>query len=636
MILGARRPWRRPRAGAVLRSAGMSTIVVERDVICASPPGELWATITDTERLNRAIGLGKIDLTKAADGTAARYVVSTVSGGFPLEYEERPYEWVENRRFSVQRIVRKGLAESIVNSFTVALVEDGSSRLRIRIEIEPKLGFLAPIMRVQVRRFIDRIAGEFEQIDKALAAGKTGAFAFSKPRLDWTAFERAARALVERVPETQKELVTRLIDFVSAAPDFDVDRIRPFELADHWGAGRREMLGLCLHATVAGLLELNWDIVCPSCRTSSARLKSLESVGEHGGCHLCDITYDLDLDSAIEATFRPAKGLRDVDEGPYCIGGPARTPHVYAQVILPPRGQATIPAPDVPGRYRLFVRGGGKTLVDVVDDAPDEVHVVASEETTPSSVALKPGGRVVVEHPMDVERHAKLERTAWQTQAATAHELSTLPEFRRMFAKEILRPGLTLSVAKVALVFTDLTGSTAMYSELGDAKAFRIVQDHFVVLSELIESLGGVVVKTIGDAVMVAFTDDAHAVRCAVGMHRVFRVWREGARDAKDLRLKIGVHAGPCYAVTANGALDYFGQTVNVAARLQGQADPGEVVMTEQLALDATEGGWLEGYAITAREDAVLKGVDEGFRIARVACDPESGQAPSERRAKTA
>jgi class 3 adenylate cyclase len=83
--------------------------------------------------------------------------------------------------------------------------------------------------------------------------------------------------------------------------------------------------------------------------------------------------------------------------------------------------------------------------------------------------------------------------------------------------------------------------------------------------------------------------------------------------------LKVGVYSGPCYAVRANGILDYFGQTVNVAARLQAEARAGELVLT----VEALARSRANGHFVDCEETcfaANLKGVGE-VRAARVLLD---------------
>jgi class 3 adenylate cyclase len=89
-------------------------------------------------------------------------------------------------------------------------------------------------------------------------------------------------------------------------------------------------------------------------------------------------------------------------------------------------------------------------------------------------------------------------------------------------------------------------------------------------------------VKTIGDAVMASFVDPLDALRAALDMRA--QIARFNADAGGDLiGLKIGLHAGACLAVTLNDRLDYFGQTVNIAARVQALAGADEIVVTDDV-----------------------------------------------------
>ena len=127
-------------------------------------------------------------------------------------------------------------------------------------------------------------------------------------------------------------------------------------------------------------------------------------------------------------------------------------------------------------------------------------------------------------------------------------------------------------------MFTDLKGSTALYDRVGDLAAYDLVREHFRVLSEIVASEAGAVVKTIGDAVMATFPTPDRALAAALPHARL----DQGLRDG-DLLIKIGIHEGPCLAVTLNDRLDYFGQTVNIAARVQSLADARSIFATRSV-----------------------------------------------------
>ncbi|HEX2669961.1 MAG TPA: DUF5939 domain-containing protein [Polyangiaceae bacterium] len=605
-------------------------VFVERVVELSSDRQQLWCAIGDTERMNRAVGLGPLQVSAHDDNTAARYVVRTVSGGFALEYEERPFEWVEGERFSVLRVLHGGVMKSLETSFRLEPLANAGTRVHVRIAIEPRYALINPVLRMQTSRMVDRIEAELLRADGDLQAGKSACFRKMMTPVTTDAFTRARAALVESVAELRKPLATQLSAFVESGSDADVTRIRPLDLALEWQVDGRELLAVCLSAVVVGLLELRWDLVCPSCRTATDRQTSLSELPAAAHCQLCDISYEIELDRAIEATFMPSPALRRPEPGPFCIGGPMRTPHVVAQAILPAGGSVVFDAPERPGRYRVFVRGGASAALEVKADAEGAARFHVDAQTiarsdadgAPSKLAVvRPGARVEVSQSDDAERHVKLERLEWASRAATAHLVSTLPEFRRQFSGDLLRPGVSLRVARVALLFTDLTDSTALYHTVGDAKAFKVVQEHFDVLSSIIADHRGTIVKTIGDAVMAAFIEERDALNASFAMHQAFPAFRAGNADAARTFLKIGVYAGPCYVVTANGVLDYFGQTVNIAARLQGASGPGEVVLDGQFADEAERAGWLSNFSISEHFEARLKGLPNPVRVARIVAD---------------
>jgi class 3 adenylate cyclase len=209
-----------------------------------------------------------------------------------------------------------------------------------------------------------------------------------------------------------------------------------------------------------------------------------------------------------------------------------------------------------------------------------------------------------------------LERASWSADAVLGTTIASMSEFANLFATEAPAAGVELSVGHVALLFSDLTGSTALYERVGDARAFAIVEDHFRLCERQIAESGGAIVKTMGDAVMASFPTLREGVRAALGMIR--------AHDAKyaemGLGVKLGVHAGPCLLVRANERRDYFGTTVNVSARLQAQAASSELVLTAANADDPSVAAVIEGRARRPFQ-AKLKGIREEQQLLAIVVD---------------
>lgn len=144
------------------------------------------------------------------------------------------------------------------------------------------------------------------------------------------------------------------------------------------------------------------------------------------------------------------------------------------------------------------------------------------------------------------------------------------------------------------------------------------MHDHFEVVISSIEKHGGTLVKTIGDAVMAVFADDMDGLLAGVAVLHAFEDFRRQGDTRAGTHLKLGVYGGSCYAVTANGVLDYFGQTVNLAARLQGEARSGELVVEERLADQAIEVKAIPAAFVVERYEARPKGVALPIRVARI------------------
>ncbi|MDP3499434.1 MAG: DUF5939 domain-containing protein [Myxococcales bacterium] len=589
-------------------------IVLQHWVECESDVCAIWKGLSDTEWLNRAMGNAPLEVAAATEGSAARYLVKTRLGGFEVTWSEQPYEFDFMKSLKVRRDMHSGPIERLDVAYLTE-AKGLNSRVGVTLTLWPRSIFLAPIVRLSASGTLKKLSDAISLLDQSLVRnGKPPSLPPSHP-VHQERLERAAEAL--RAAGVG-ELGRLLVELVARGPDDRVMRMRPYELADEWKAPRREVLSACLHGVHAGLLQLRWDVVCPSCRTGASSVDSLGELTTHGFCQLCEIGFGLDLDDSVEATFRPVEGIRLVETGPYCVGSPARMPHVVSQAILPDLGKAIVRVPDEEGLFRLFMRGGKAALVSSKQGGPTQVEIPDDGKDWPERFQVAPLAEISVKSTGESERHVKLEKAAWASLAATARDVLMLPLFRREFSAQVLRPGLSLQVQRFALVFSDLTGSTDMYARAGDAEAFRFVQAHFDVLTSAIERHGGTVVKTMGDAVMAVFPDELAAVAGACDMLKDFEAFR--ALDALGSRtsLKLGVFGGSGFVATANKVLDYFGQTVNVAARLQGEAKAGELVMPAAIAEQAVSRGLFDATRITQRYAASLKGVDGPLEVARV------------------
>lgn len=595
-----------------------------------SSPEQLWPLVADTNRFNRDTGVPSVETIGDDSGNGWRRLRLTTFG-IPIEWEEQPFEWVRPQRFGVVRRYSKGpVAELRVVATLKPRADATGTKLVYEVWAKPNnlLGWLAIPIQVGIiskRKF----ARTFRDYDYLATRAAPSAAARSSEIEFTPGGEARLMELGKRLAENScdKEQVSLLVEHIVNGDDFALARIRPFELAKKWEKPRREILELCFQATRVGMLDLQWNLICPMCRGGEAK-DSLDELSRNVHCDGCNIDFDVNFEQSVELTFHPNASIRHVEVDTFCVGGPQVTPHIVAQQLLPPDTKRSVSIKLEEGRYRL------RTL-----NVPGWQHLRASERGqcglslraqsegwSSEEIEISHRCEVQLENATAREQLFILERTEWSDDAATAAEVTAVQMFRDLFAREALRPGEQISVGTLTVLFTDLKNSTRLYREIGDATAFGRVMNHFDVLKQTIAEQDGALVKTIGDAVMAVFRRPANALRAMLEAQELLANPPDGMLP---LTLKAGMHTGPCIAVTLNDRLDYFGSTVNLAARLEGQSTGGDVVISRAVYSDPEVRELLAdcpaGLAAT-HFTIPLKGFDdeqfELWRVARTGTEP--------------
>jgi class 3 adenylate cyclase len=544
------------------------------------PPERLWPLLADTPRFNEAMGLPKYQVEEIPrpDGTMLRIGRGTL-GRYRLEWEEEPYQWAAPYGFTQARRFRTGPFSRLGPTLELT-PERGGSRVSYTVEAVPAnlMGWL--LLRLG---FLDKVGTTTENLIKDAAAYVADAriqpFDYTPPPFEAAVTERVA-GMVLALEESGNGhgFARRLADHLLTAQEVDLLQIRPLALASTWDAPQRPVIELCLGAVKTGLLTLRWNLLCPRCRGAKATAATLDRLPSGAHCPSCNIDYGRDFTRNVELTFQPAPAIRPLTEGEYCLAGPMTTPHVQVQQTLEPGEVRSLSLSLLAGSWRLRTLEPGESVDLDWRALPGEGLPLIT--TDGDKVTLGPQaapGLLCLENRAGHPLTLVVERRDWVKDALTAHQVTALQAFRDMFSDEVLRPGDEVAIGTVTLMFTDLKGSTALYDRVGDAHAFHMVREHFAVLAKAVREHDGAIVKTIGDAVMAAFADPAQAVRAALAIQ---------SSPPEGLAIKLGLHSGPCVAVTLNGRLDYFGSTVNLAARLESLSRGGDIVLSDRLASD--------------------------------------------------
>lgn len=569
----------------------------------------LWPYLADTDWVNRHAGLPRIEARyEALPEGGARRIAWFRKGPVLIEWEERPTQWRVPEFFAVERLYTSGPLRRFANATALVALDTARTRVDVRVELEatsPVFARLLPLVARQGRRGAQRAF--------TLAARLAGGATFEG------AGEATAQARFAALRGIDRRVAAALASHVSSADARELARMQPYALADRWNLARREVLRGCLAATRAGLFNLQWSVLCPSCRGGSPPVASLAGLRADQHCAACNLPFDAVFDRSVEVTFSAAPVRRDAGRPPlYCIANPHGSAHVLAQVTAESGGSVDFQLDLARGHYRVHCIGSPSVPFAALDDEPDaRLSVVYGDSATPPAAAVRAG---IVEVAI-ANRHAfahtvRIESATWPDTLLTAAQVTALQEFRDLFSSEVLAAGVEVGVESVAVLFSDLIGSTAMYATTGDAAAFRIVSDHFRRIREIVDQHDGAIVKTIGDAVMATFPDAVSALEAALKL--------DGAVADLDciaapLRLRVGLHAGPCIAMNANDRIDYFGTSVNLAARMQALAGAGEVVLTQELAQRPAVNARLRAAGLeVVNESQRVRGFAQAIPVARV------------------
>jgi len=463
---------------------------------------------------------------------------------------------------------------------------------------------------------------------------------------------------IEQARIWSPRVISRFETLVRSGDDLSLYRINPLAFARDRAISEAESIDLFLHATRSGLFEMSWDVVCPQSGMVLDSFGALRTLKTHYVCGLCDVSGETDLDDFIEVTFTVSPQLRrlpfhdpdslSVEDYHWKLRflSDGRLPGqqvrfldflqglVRGLAFLPPGATTTLRSDLGPGALSgVNVRTQAAFAVPILGEpaaTPTHLRVRYDGQRFSPSVSAVPPGPIVIDVENSGTARGSLLLINWPPEVLAQTVKPTLDfepymsggmllarqTFRRLFRSERVDEREGLGIRQVTLLFTDLKGSTAMYERLGDLNAYALVREHFALLGATVQQHSGAIVKTIGDAVMAVFSRPTDAVSAALDMLGEIERYNSEHGDPSII-LKIGAHCGPSIAVTLNENLDYFGQTVNVAARVQSLADAGEICISEALYSAPGVSQILTGLKIV-EFDAPLRGVEGNACVYRV------------------
>lgn len=497
-----------------------------------------WALFSDTDRFNRALGLGlRFEESPLEDGSVRRVGRARILG-MELSWDELPVRYRENQWFQLRRIFHSGPAREYTVTFRVREA-DGGAAIRYTVEVLPRSGLSRPVVALELK------VGTGPRVERGLMAlleelrTHSGALDPAPPALGAEAAQRLAAACEQVEPA---EVGRRLRAHIEGAPLYRQDRMNPLRLAAAWGLDADETLRGFLSAVDRGALSMRWDLLCPLCRAPKRRQERLLAEARVH-CTSCNIYYDGTFPDSVAVSFRTASTLRDFEVPVECVGSPGRQRHVIAQDSLDHGDGSSLELGGVLGEGLYRVRTWphrGTAIVEVRPGvSPSALALsVTPQELRPPRLTAPPGEVVIgVENACGRPVEVLLERLGTPGDLLTAGRLLERPDARALIGPEVVAPDFDVETERCVVLAA--TGRRRVLRERLMAHGARLVCP--------------------GErAVIALFSKSAYALRAAADL-------------CTDPAVLCALSAGPVMRVAVDGRRIPLGRTVEVAlAALEG------------------------------------------------------------------
>ena len=550
----------------------------------AGTPMQLWPYLSDTNRLFKDMGQLPVQEAVISHNLPRHYA--------QLEYNhlrradlwsEEPYQWEAPHYLHIGREYQRGPYENLSIKIKLQPLRNSKGTgTTVIFHFEGHARGLMGSLRTK-HHFSSRLKRRLKKIMQKYDESIAGSSFPEGNRPFWKSRSSGkSKALINQLASASNEpdLSRQIVDHLINGDEQDLQVINPIELANMWSIPLHRVLETGYHAVLLNILNMEWRQVCPSCRRTLKGSRKLVEIVSSNYCKHCGDTVNFDLNNTTQVIFKCHPLVRKLSEDIYCVSGPQRRQRVIMQQYIQPGAKhfVHLALPDGDFKIRTDTLDRDINVKPDVDGLDNVTMTLEKGDDENVCRPLHPHSDMIIKNRTESPLLISVEDVRWPAYGVSAAEITSQQLFRDCFPKELLRPGQKMACNNLSVLFTDLIDSAAMYTKGGDEEAISRVMNHFEVLRKIIREERGAVVKTIGDAIMAVFRQPDGAVRA----YRKAQQYFSSAEKLREIKIKGGLHCGNCYAVTLNNRIDYFGNTVNFAARLVEKANSDELVISDE------------------------------------------------------
>lgn len=602
----------------------MTSYTYLNEHIFNKPIHEVWKKISDTNRLHEISGAGTYEAEEVImpDKSIVRhchgYLGKSEVGNINWVWTERFGEWKAPFYLRQQRNFTAPIELTIKLEFFLHEIDKENCRLNSKLTflVKNKVGNLLGFLNIYKKMSDNRWKGLIHFVNEDHDTPEPTAH-WEYPNYTEEQLKKV-NSLVEQVESSifGHNLGKKVTNYAMHALAIDAVHMRPIQLADKWGLPEQDVIEVFLQSMASGLFDMKWDILCPQCRVSKAETGGLHSLPKGTHCSSCNIDFSLNFEENVEMTFLPSRWLRNIASVNFCMLSAQLTPHIIAQLRI------------APGKEEVFendMKDGNYRIRSLEDKFFKEFDLKKTENLFPE-IILKDNGfeitppknnKLKLINKSQLHRFFIIEDLTFRKEALTIPKTLTLHAFRQLCPEQLVKPGDTIGISNITIMFTDLKDSTAFYQQIGETKAYQIVREHFGFLSEIISNNKGAIVKTIGDSVMAVFNDPKDAFIASIQIEKNLDNFNK--QNNSNIIIKIALNQQGCISVNLNNLMDYFGSGVNTAARLLAFSDLKKFVISETIRNDPDVSKLLKRLNLkTIKHQESVKGIQKPINFYKV------------------
>ncbi len=567
-----------------MKETGQRIKLFDWSIQLNASPETLWPLVSDTNqifRLLKAPSVKQTQLTRSAPKEFIEVTNSNLSSYSHWELEH--YFWERPFRFGTTWYYKAGLIKYLKFQVDLNYNSEGTN-LNTRVWIKSSKRYLLFFASMYMERILKqrytRILKDYEKC--------ANQHLFRYEINNYKPLVRGAESRIKQITEIliketkRKRIINHLVQFICKADDEDLINIHPFHLAEYWGEKKYSVLNVFLHAAKHNLLDFNWNVCCPNCKSEINRAFKLKEIRNSYFCENCESYYDLDFNTNTHMVFTPHPLIRKISQEKYSFGEPSATSHIISQHYLKINESKYLNVKLEEGTYVLRKQDSeGHILIHAREDAHNTFTVIIKDEDfNNQEMEVSTYPNITLINKSIRKQVCFIEKKDWKQEATYASEIGSAQEFRTLFPREVIKEGTSVNARGVTILFTDLMNSTELYRTEGDEFAIGRVMNHFKIIQQIIAEERGGIVKTIGDSVMAVFREPVSSLKA---IERIQQIFTGSSGIGNAFKIKAGIHFGDCKAVNLNDRTDYFGNTVNIAARLVDIAKEKEIIISEEV-----------------------------------------------------